>query len=396
MPLSYTSGYSSVKPASIQQQDADPFAKALEEVQVRKQQREQRQQKLIASREQFAKDEYYGKHADFLRNASEELISKEDDFARDDVSMQKYIEAWQNLGDLADMFKTFKTNTYGSVDDDPSDATFIAAEKRSRGVDPYAADGLEATVDFNQMTNQLNELNNGLFDVKVGDDLQLLIDGEPLSQADFGTNANPFDPVLNVADISGGAFFRSIYRPGREMTDKGIEAEISTSLLNNKDSMIKAVNHYIRTAKKENPEYSSTAQDILNDESKRQEVVDQYIQEAKEYYNQIKPKQRTSEADKRLVEKKQEFISSIKTNGSVRIVGEDDQETDNAALSYIGIGNGEIIYIDNDYNPYFVNNKGQETSLREGDARIIADVNNRLGRIGLSLDELLREMQNEE
>ena len=396
MPLSYQSGYSSVKPANIQQPTADPFAKALEEVQVRKQQKEQRQQKLIASREQFAKDEYYGSHAGFLRDASQQLINREDDFARDDVSMQKYIEAWQNLGDLADMFKTFKTNTYGSVDDDPSDATFIAAEKRSRGVDPYAADGVEATVGFDKMTNQLDRLNTGEFSVELGDDLQLLINGKSLSETDFGTGNNPFDPVLNVADISGGAFFRSIYRPGREMTDRGIETEISTSLLNNKDSMIKAVNHYIRTAKKENPEYSLTAQDILNDESKRQEVVDQYIQEAKEYYNQIKPKQRTSEADKRLVEKKQEFISSIKTNGSVRIVGEDDQETDNAALSYIGIGNGEIIYIDNDYNPYFVNNKGQETSLREGDARIIADVNNRLGRIGLSLDELLREMQNEE
>ena len=80
MPLSYSSGYSSVRPTEIQQQQADPFASALQAVQERKKAQQERQQKLVQSREQFAKDDYYGMHADILRQASERPMGQAHQF----------------------------------------------------------------------------------------------------------------------------------------------------------------------------------------------------------------------------------------------------------------------------------------------------------------------------
>ena len=399
MPLSYSSGYSSVRPTEIQQQQADPFAAALQAVQERKQAQQERQQKLVQSREQFAKDDYYGMHADVLRQAAKQLTEREDDFARDDVSMQKYIEAWQNLSDMADMFKTYKANTYGSPEDDPSAATFLAAEKRSRGVDPFAADGFEATVGYNEMMSQLNDLNNKTRTVSLGDNLEILIDNKPLIETDFETSNNPFDPKLNVADISGARAFEGIW-DRRDATPEAIKANMELHLSNG-DNMIKAVNHYIRLVKEDNPKYNLNVEDVLNNPEERAKAVEQYIQEAQDYYETQAKEKKPDAAAERKAEMKKQFLENIDSSTrSVPVKSDPDSEDPGESVeveSIVNLGGDTFVYVSVEDNEIYVYYGSEKVAypIGEGligDATHRAKVARELGKYGLSIKELYRKM----
>ena len=401
MPLSYSSGYSSVRPTEIQQQQADPFATALQAVQERKKAQQERQQKLVQSREQFAKDDYYGMHADILRQASQQLIDREDDFARDDVSMQKYAEAWQNLSDMADMFKTYKANTYGSPEDDPSAATFLAAEKRSMGVDPFAADGFEASVGYDDMMRQLDSLNqpSEKMGVSLDENLEILIDGKPLIDTDFGTSNNPFDPGLKAADISGAKAFKSVWN-ARELTPDGIDANMRIHL-ENSDNMIKAVTHYIRTRQKENPDFNPSLQEVLENPDQRNEVVEQYIQEAQEYYEtQAKEKKPDTDAERRAEKRKQFLDNIISTISSVPVKSDpelEDPDTSVAINSIVNMGGGMFVYVAADDDEIYVYYESEKVSYpigagAEGYATHKSKVARELNKYGLSIGELYDEM----
>ena len=397
MPLSYSSGYSSVRPAEIQQQQVNPFASALQAVQERKQAQQERQQKLVQSREQFAKDEYYGMHADVLKQAAQQLIDREDDFARDDVSMQKYTEAWQNLSEMADMFKTYKANTYGSPEDDPSAATFLAAEKRSMGIDPFAADGFEATVGYNEMMDKLSELNQGSMEVSLGDDLEILIGGKKLIETDFGTSNNPFDPKLNVANISGARAFEGVWNRN-DMTSDAIDAKMRVHLENG-DNMIKAVNHYIRSVREKTPSYNRNVGEVLNDPTEREQVIEQYIQEAQEYYETQAKEKKPDPAAEANARKKRDFLNTI-DNGSEYVSVKTDptlDEPDQTMMidSIVSLGGNSFIFVGDDGEIYLYNTTStlaKPIGKRSPDATSRSKATRELTKYGLTIESLYEEM----
>lgn len=369
MPLDYSSGYQSVKPLNIPQSVSDPFASALESINKKKEEATKRQQQLIASREAFSKDNYYGSHADLLIQASEQLMEREDDFAVDDASAQKYKQAWAQISELSDLFETFKETTYGSPSDEPGGNTFIAAEKRSAGVDPFYSEGYQATVGYNQMKEALGGLNSPMYEVSFDDDLNLLVNGQSLAEVDFGTSANPFDPVLTPADISGAAAFEGLWNGSKELTGEGIERKMMVHL-EDPDNLSRAIRHYINSSKETNPSYNRSVEDVATDPDELQQAIDLYIKEAKDHYNALYTEKKKPSASEEADKKKRESLLSDKMSGSVSYIegyneaGDPIMSTSNA-VGMVSISLGTI-YVGDDYGMYLIDSKENRHDIGVG------------------------------
>lgn len=401
MPLNYSSGYQSVRPINISSESSDPFGAALESINKRKEETEKRQQQLVSSREELLNDNYYGAHADVLNQASRLLIENEDFFATDDESAQKYKQAWAQLSELSDLFETFKTTTYGSPDDDPSASTFIAAEKRSRGIDPFYSEGLESSVGFDQMQQTLQGLNQeGLYKVTFDDDYNILVNGERLNEFEFGTSQIPFDPAITVADVSGARAFEGLWNT-REITNDGIEAKMRV-YLRNSENLSRAIKHHIQQSKRENPNYNMKVEDVIADPNEMEVAISNYIQEAKDYYQDVYTEsKKPSASDVSRERKKDNFLRGITSGGNVEYVDGEDAAGDPiyssaSAEGLVAISSGTIYVDENDGGIYLIDNDGKRRDIGTGasDAKIRAQVERALRSEsgGMTLNELYEEL----
>jgi hypothetical protein len=172
-----------------------------------------------------------------------------DKYMSSEEGMLEYEQLVNGLNDQYAIAQDKYARTHGSADDDPTSATYEAWMMRNMSPEHnyYEKDGFEDSLDEMKALENYDRLQNADYQ----DGSMKLVDGKFVYVDKQGNEVdgyqvemeNPFDPQLQVMDVSGGTFFRKM-DDGKFEDEEQVAQFVRDNFEENEKYQEQALRHY--------------------------------------------------------------------------------------------------------------------------------------------------------